>query len=211
MPALRRYLWTTLRALNKINPDLVQVYTKLLKHASFDPIRSQISEDLTNLDPYVVSQKIGEVVRDSSLSNEQAASIHNRLIEELTRYNYGVAATQLPNLKRIGWNPTTKALHEMIVHNPGRVQSSWDLFVEFSNVLPEKPSDELLLAVLDSIVNVEDSEVETVKESSLSFRDLTQAIYLLDKISHKESINQKSIDKIVSACLDLKASILYHF
>ena len=211
MPALRRYLWTTLRALNKINPDLVQVYTKLLKHASFDPIRSQISEDLTNLDPYVVSQKIGEVVRDSSLSNEQAASIHNRLIEELTRYNYGVAATQLPNLKRIGWNPTTKALHEMIVHNPGRVQSSWDLFVEFSNVLPEKPSDELLLAVLDSIVNVEDSEVETVKESSLSFRDLTQAIYLLDKILHKESINQKSIDKIVSVCLDLKASILLPF
>lgn len=198
---------TSLRQLQKRGPAIAEVYVNLFAHPCFDPIRKHIPTTFEDMDPYTVSRKIGESVKAStSLSKEQSALIHNKLIEDLSQYDYGIASIHSRKLRNIEQSITRAALLSMLKNNPGRVSSSWELFVEHMGIYDELP-DEVLVTVLNKVVYFDPADIKDGKKS-LNLSDVVHAVLLLNKIQTSKIVASDIINKLVSSCIELKATFL---
>lgn len=198
---------TSLRHLQKQGPAITQAYINLFAHPCFDPIRKDIPTTFEDMDPYTVSNKVGESLKASnSLSKEQSALIHNKLIEDLSQYDYGIASIHSRKLKNIDQSVTSAALLAMLKNNPGRVSSSWELFVEHMGIYDELP-DEILVTVLNKVVYFDPADIKDGKQA-LDLSDVVHAVLLLNKIQNSQVVASDIIDKLVSSCIELKATFL---
>lgn len=196
-----------LKQLQRQSPAITQAYINLFAHPCFDPIRKQIPSAFEDMDPYTVSQKIGESLKAvTTLSKEQSALIHNKLIEDLSQYEYGIASIHSRKLKDIDQSVTSAALLAMLKNNPGRVSSSWELFVEYMGIYNELP-DEVLLTVLNKVVYFDPADIKDGKKAHDLF-DVVHAMLLLNKIQDSKLVAIDIINKLVSSCLNLKATFL---
>ena len=143
-------------------------------------------------------------MKDLKFTEQEASVVHNKIIEELTKYNFGIATIQSQLLKELKQKLSIEALLQLIEHNPGRINSSWDLFVDNTKGFEEVP-DELFVKVLLKIVNFDSADVKDGK-TAMTVTDITNAIYILSNIKNKTLVDQKLIDRIATAILESNAT-----
>lgn len=133
------------------------IIKKLLRHPSFDPIRHHLPEDITTIDPYSLSQNVIESLNKLEVPKKDAAMVHNMMIENLSDLDYGVATIHSNNLRDLDLKPSLPAIKQIIRNNPGRVQSSWELFTQYKASMENVP-DELMEVVLEKIIKFDKAE-----------------------------------------------------
>lgn len=204
----KRLFSSYLGILQRQNPAITQAYINLFAHPCFDPIRNHIPVTFENMDPYTVSQKVGESLKSiSSVTREQSALIHNKLIEDLSQYEYGIASIHSRHLKDINKSVSNEALIAMLKYNPGRVNSSWELFIKHMDIYEKYIPDDVLLTVLHKVVYFDPVDVKDGKKT-LDLFDLIHSILIINKIQNFQKISNEMIEKLVSSCIDLKATFL---
>ncbi|CCK73034.1 Mrx12p KNAG_0M01810 [Huiozyma naganishii CBS 8797] len=207
MLTFKRSFSKCLKLSEQLKPSLHKAYQELFQQKCFDPIRDQLPEDLKDLDPYEVSSKIGESLSQRpKTSFKQQGFIHNAMIEQLAGHDYSIATIHSKKLQEINEPLTSKALLEVIKNNPGRVNSSWELFVTYSKIFGTLSQD-ILLEVLNKVVYFDSAEINDGKKA-LDIYDITHAIYLLDHISDRNLIKRGLIDKLTKDTIDLDASYI---
>lgn len=143
------------------------IIKKLLRHPSFDPIRHHLPEDITTIDPYSLSQNVIESLNKLEVPKKDAAMVHNMMIENLSDLDYGVATIHSNNLRDLDLKPSLPAIKQIIRNNPGRVQSSWELFTQYKASMENVP-DELMEVVLEKLSSLTRQKRLMEKESDLS-------------------------------------------
>lgn len=197
---LRRYFSNSFRSLNK-NDHLELVCSRLLKHECFKPLINELPPKYGQLDPYELSRVINEAVTKYPLKSEQLIPIHNKMIEELSKYEYGVSTVHAKRLEQIGGQLSKKATIEIIRNNPSRVNDSWELIQKFPKNLW---TEALVLAAVENILSRNVYE-ENGKEI-LPLNSLAQCIVLLQRIDQKQNVKGKVWDTLVDHVLERKAS-----
>lgn len=90
---------------------------------------------LYSLEPYELSATFKNILKQGDLTPNQRIQVHNKLIEELTKFDFAVAAIHLKELEQISGPLSVPAFIQVLENNPGRVKSSWEYFEEnFSTV-----------------------------------------------------------------------------
>lgn len=197
---MKRYFCSSFRHLNS-NIHFERVYANLLKHECFKPLAEKVPTSYSQLDPYELSQFVNEAVAQQSLSSEQAVSIHNKMIEELSKYEYGISTVHTKKLEQIGGKLSEKSLLEIIKNNPSRVYDSWELLKKFPR---ELWVDDLLLAAVKNTISK-----KTYEENGkvmLPLNSLAQCIILLNNIDHKQNIKKNLLDALIDRILEGKIS-----
>ncbi|ODV87881.1 hypothetical protein CANARDRAFT_26069 [[Candida] arabinofermentans NRRL YB-2248] len=95
------------------------------------------------------------IITDQSLSSEQKNKYLNLLIEKFTKFDYSVFATVSRKLDMS--NLSLESIIEVIKYNPGRVNSSWELFKKFKGT---PANDELHIQVLKKLINGDKMEIQ---------------------------------------------------
>ena len=204
----KRLFSSYLRILQRQNPAITQAYINLFAHSCFDPIRNQLPVKFEDMDPYTVSQKVGESLKSiSSITKEESALIHNKLIEDLSQYEYGIASIHSRHLKDIKKSVSNEALIAMLKYNPGRVNSSWELFMEHVSIYEKNIPDEVLLTVLNKVVYFDPVDIKDGKKT-LDLFDLIHSILIINKIQNVQNISNDIIEKLIFSCINLKATSL---
>ncbi|CAR26448.1 hypothetical protein ZYGR_0H02580 [Zygosaccharomyces rouxii] len=197
---LKRYFTSSVKCLNgKVHFE--PVYANLLRQECFKPLAEELPKKYGQLDPYELSEFVNKALAKQSLNTEQVIPIHNKMIEELSRYEYGISTVHAKKLEQIGGQLSEKSLLEIIRNNPGRVHDSWELLKRFPK---EFWVDDLLLAAVENTISRKTYE-ENGKQI-LPLKSLAQCMILLQNIDHKQNIKQDVLDVLVGHILEGKIS-----
>lgn len=178
---------------------MATVYPKLFEQQCFNSVRSWLPQQYSDLEPLEISQSLDKIFENSSISREEMSSMHNKLIEELSKYEYGISTLHAKKLVDIGQPLSNKSVVEIIKNNPGRVSTSWELLLKYGSLSPTM-SDELLASTLENTVLY--NCVSNSGEKSLNLADIAHCMFLLDNISDKKYIKEEIIEKLVATSLD---------
>ncbi|CAI7182250.1 BBT_collapsed_G0030130.mRNA.1.CDS.1 [Saccharomyces cerevisiae] len=176
------------------------IIKKLLRHPSFDPIRHHLPEDITTIDPYSLSQNVIESLNKLEVPKKDAAMVHNMMIENLSDLDYGVATIHSNNLRDLDLKPSLPAIKQIIRNNPGRVQSSWELFTQYKASMENVP-DELMEVVLEKIIKFDKAEKVDGKKS-LTYQDLVRCLYLINHFSSNYNLPSELVEPILIYIVD---------
>ena len=182
------------------HPNGKNIIRKLLLHPSFDPIRRHLPEDIATVDPYSLSQNVIESLNKLRIPREDAAMVHNIMIENLSDLDYGVATIHSNNLRDLDLKPSLAAIKKIIKNNPGRVQSSWELFTQYKASTENVP-DELMEVVLEKIIKFDKAEKVDGKKS-LTHQDLVRCLYLIEHFSPSYIVSPNLIESILIYAID---------
>lgn len=177
-----------------------KIIKTLLTHRSFDPIRRHLPTDITTTDPYSLSQNVIKSLNTLGLPKEDAAIIHNIMIENLSNLDYSIATIHSKNLHELDLKPSISAIKQIIKNNPGRVESSWELFTKYKTSVENIP-DELIEVVLEKIINFDNAEKIDGKKN-LTFQDLARCLYLIDHLSSSHVLSSKLVESILTYTID---------
>ena len=182
------------------HPNGKNIIRKLLLHPSFDPIRRHLPEDIATVDPYSLSQNVIESLNKLRIPREDAAMVHNIMIENLSDLDYGVATIHSNNLRDLDLKPSLAAIKKIIKNNPGRVQSSWELFTQYKASTENVP-DELMEVVLEKIIKFDKAEEVDGKEN-LTCQDLVRCLYIINHFSSSYDVSSNLIESILIYTID---------
>lgn len=176
------------------------------KVLSVDPFKNSALATASHaLEPYEFSSIIKQSLSENSeISVEERVKIHNLLIEELTKHDFAVATIHLKELQKLSGSVTIPAFIELIKYNPGRVKTSWEIFVE--NFEMVKGFDEPMILVLEKLVTFDDAELRDGKAAMNSI-DIARSIFLLDFIKNKGSIPENIWNKLKNDIISSEASV----
>ncbi|CAI1514582.1 hypothetical protein SEUBUCD646_0J02000 [Saccharomyces eubayanus] len=177
-----------------------KIIKTLLTHRSFDPIRRHLPTDIASADPYSLSQNVIKSLNTLGLPKEDAAIIHNMMIENLSNLDYSIATIHSKNLHELDLKPSISAIKQIVKNNPGRVESSWELFTKYKASVEIIP-DELIEVVLEKIINFDNAEKVDGKKQ-LTFQDLVRCLYLIDHLSPNHVISSKLVESILTYTID---------
>ena len=204
MLRFQRYFSASRSLLKTVSKNELESYASLLKQPYFHKINSHLNTKVEELAPYELSDEVTKAIRELKFNDKEASTVHNKLIEELTKHNFGVATIQSKILKELNQNLTLDALLQVIRYNPGRIKSSWDLFIDNVKGLKDIP-DELLVEVLRKLVNFDSADIKDGKKA-MTVADISNAAYILSKVQDRNSIDQGLIDKITKFILEADAT-----
>ncbi|CCF60189.1 hypothetical protein KAFR_0J01220 [Kazachstania africana CBS 2517] len=204
-----RRFFTATKLLNEVKTPLAKSYSNIFNHSCFVPLAKNIPSKLDGLEPYEVSKRIIEALNEANITSDEAAGIHNKMIEELSRYNYGIATIHSEKLGDISRKITLNALIELIRNNPGRVKTSWEIFMDHKESFDEIP-DSLIQVVMDKQLNANETE-SLNNQRELNMMNLVQILTLLGQISNRSLVNIELVDKLTTLLLEGNASVLLPF
>lgn len=180
----RRYLNCSSRRLNAVS----DLYAKLLTRPHFSKLEGDIPKSANADSLYSVSRAVVDSLNKSSITNEDKAKIHNDMIESLVHTNYGISNLHLNELRKLNQKVAPGSLIALIRSNPGRVDSSWDLFLKYTD--PAKaPSDDAIVEVMKKVIHMENSMTEE-ESSGLDIREIAQVVLLLTNIQDKSTVKE---------------------
>ncbi|SCU96956.1 LANO_0E14818g1_1 [Lachancea nothofagi CBS 11611] len=191
-----------LRRLGSYHNGLKGVYSKLLNEPSFSTLDKNefLGRQLT---PYDFSASILKELAARDVLN--ANLIHNQLIESLTGYEYAVGAIHARELNKNGGKLSLDSFIQIVKHNPGRVKSSWELFLDnFEHV---RYSHDALIAVLDKLLAFDPIDVADGK-TDLTIKDLARCFSVIACIKNAGKIPKSYWETLLTACLATNVSTL---
>ena len=196
MSVLRRCFVTSRRVLNVADSPAAKTLASVLEHRCFNPLRHQLPSNIEIKNAYELSDSITKII--NTVSDEEASAIHNKLIEELSRFEYGISQIHAKKLLEMGKPLSNKSVLEIVRNNPGRVSTSWELLLKYGAALSSVP-DELLVSALDNILNSINGKEKEERVHNLS--SIAQIITLLNNIEDK-----KCVEKLVAVMLEADAT-----
>lgn len=164
------------------------LYANLLTRPHFTALQDNIPETANEESLYSVSKAVVDSVRKSNISNEDKAKVHNDMIESLVNKNYGISNLHLDELKKLNKRVAPESLISLIRSNPARVESSWDLFVKYTDPLIT-PDDEIVVELLRKIVQMDKNCSEEV-DSGIEINEVAQILSLLNNVKDKSLVGE---------------------
>lgn len=175
----------------------------VLGHQCLNPIRDQLPSHNDIKSPYDLSESLINVMEKSALSSEDVSAIHNRLIEELCRHEYGISQLHARKLRELGRPLSSKSVVEIVKNNPGRVYTSWELLLSHGESLPFF-SDELLNSALENTV----LSITTKDEETQKLASIVQSVILLTNLRDRTCVQSGIYEKLVAEMLSTGATCL---
>lgn len=207
MLSLRRQFSARLGLRNSAQKSLRQTYSGLLADPCFKNFN--INESLNDeLEPYDLSASIIGKLSSLHAAPSVRETIHNRMIEALTKHDFSIGTIHTRELLKMGGQLSLESFVQIINSNPGRVQSSWELFLQHYHLVNSSP--EALLTVLRKLLYFDPVDIEDGKKE-LDTRDLARCIFLMKLISSAGCLEQVPNDYwniILEATIEGKASTL---
>lgn len=171
-------------------------YSELLGH----------NDIVTGKEIEVVEEIIDLAKSDSNVSGDQRVQLHNFVLKNLTKYDYSLSTIHQREIKELKGNVDLGSLVEIIRYNPGRVQSSWELFETALKTLEiNDPSEcqELLATVLEKLIYGDSSEQEDGYK--MNETALVQSVYLIKNLENppKQLVNEVLRQSLETESYDL--------
>lgn len=167
-------------------------YAKLLNRPHFKPLK----ETLSKVDTVDVSaaRQIVNLLEKLDVSARDQAAVHNDILATLVKDNYGISNVHLKALQDLSVQPSKEALLELIRSNPGRVDSSWDLFVKYRGT---EVSDDIVHAVIQKIIQMDQAMIADGKHN-LDVNDIAQIVILLESLSDKTALDPQLYESFLN-------------
>ncbi|CCD26775.1 Mrx12p NDAI_0I02060 [Naumovozyma dairenensis CBS 421] len=207
MLLFKRAFSVSRRAFSANKKDFTIVSKQILNDPCFDIIRKDLTLSLPSIpkDPYTLSSDLNNLLKASKkLPPSHHSAIHNKLIEELAKYEFGIATIHSKFLETLGKPLTTEAFIEIIKNNPGRVNSSWELFTKYLDQFTEL-QDDILLCVLEKMVHFDAVDLADGK-LDMTVEDICKSLILVEMISKKRLIPENIAITLVKNMLKQKVS-----
>ncbi|KAG7859039.1 hypothetical protein KL919_003104 [Ogataea angusta] len=167
-------------ALARIDPAYYTDHVRY--HAGLDPASKQTC-DLREL--YTA---FGKLTRQAALPRETKARYYNELIRTFVRLDFGVYASTQPQLAQIGGQLEPSTLKEVLLANPGRRWSSYEIFEQNQTSDPEVKH-----IVLERLVDGEKADTEP-EDIAISFFKAHNILKLAaDSFARLEEESQKRL------------------
>ncbi|CDO93705.1 unnamed protein product [Kluyveromyces dobzhanskii CBS 2104] len=192
---LRRHFHSSIPVLEKLlkKPWAESLQRVLALESVPESFRNR--EQLRSLEPYGLSDSFKDLMQNADLSTNQRVQIHNKLIEELTQFDFAVAAMHLKELQHISGSLSLPAFIQVLENNPGRVKSTWEYFKE--NFDTVKTSDDALVSVLNRLVNFDPIDVRDGKKV-MTVTDVARSVHILSLVKDKSKISVELWTKLVN-------------
>lgn len=166
------------------------VYSELLGH----------NDIVTGKEIEVVEEIIDLARSDSNVTGEHRVQLHNFVLKNLTKYDYSLSTIHQREIKELKGRVDLGSLVEIIKYNPGRVQSSWELFETALKTLEiNNPSEcqELLATVLEKLVYGDSSEQEDGYK--MNDRALARSVFLIKNL---DTPPKELVQEVLRQCLE---------
>ncbi|SCU85895.1 LADA_0D10616g1_1 [Lachancea dasiensis] len=196
-----------LRSLTSKSRNTQELYLSLMKSL---PVHQLDKEQLLpkELTPYTFSKTILSGLKSTKVPLESCSLIHNRIIESLTVHDHAVGAIHARELSKIGGQLTPNSFIQIIRSNPGRVQSSWEIFLNNYKIV--KDSKEALRAVLDKLLSFDLADIADGK-SSLNLNDISRCFFVINCLKDANGVPEATWQTLLEACVAAKASTLLEY
>lgn len=208
MYGIRRQLHLSTRVLNKAVPkQWTESVQRLLSNQSLsENLPKSQYQEIGCLEPYEIANRFKVMLEQNPrISFDERVNIHNKLIEEMTRYEFAVAAIHSKELQKISAQLSIPAFIEVLRNNPGRVKSSWEFFEE--NYKLVKKSDQALVSVIEKLVYFDPVDIQDGK-SKMTVQDLARTICLISLLEEKSNLPQHIWEKIILNAIQTNSSIV---
>ncbi|QEU60717.1 hypothetical protein KDRO_D04110 [Kluyveromyces lactis] len=163
------------------------------------------NEGLYSLEPYELSATFKNILKEGELTPNQRIQVHNKLIEELTKFDFAVAAIHLKELEQISGPLSVPAFIQVLENNPGRVKSSWEYFEE--NFDTVKLSDDALITVLNRLVNLDPIDIRDGKKV-MTVTDVARTIHVINLIKDKSKVSHEVWNKLIENIILSNTSVV---
>lgn len=200
--ALTRRLLIGQHYRNHHQSALAAVYSSILNDQNILHVDNLSLPKLIKLEPYQFVKALYDLVKEDNAGKEASTNLFNRCIEKLTRYDFAVATIGLKKLENLDANLTSNSMIELIKWNPGRVNTSWELFIKYGVSLNEN-RDSILLETLKKQLYFDKAVLEE-GEKRLNSSDVAKCIYLIDAIRDKSVINESITSHFVEVIIEGK-------
>ncbi|CEP62725.1 Mrx12p LALA0_S06e02300g [Lachancea lanzarotensis] len=186
--------------------DLLSLYKSLLKEKPFQQLVQ--TKNLNDLTPYDFSEFVLKGLAGKQDLDIDRTEIHNRVIESLTAHDYGVGSVHAKEVQKLSGQLSPKSLAEIIKGNPGRVKSSWEIFMDNRKVAWE--SQEVLEAVFRKLLKFDSADIADGK-TDLTLQDITKSTFLLSRIIDSSIVKNSTWEALLRASLATKATTIIPF
>lgn len=190
------------------DPDLKvgQAYLDIINHHS-DRLSAVDAKNIDQEynDLYTLSLKLSKLLESTpDVSEEAKKEILNNLIERFTKYNYAISTLALKKLLNNKDNLSEKSIGELITHNPGRVNSSWELY---NNLKPDQSHDQILVALLKKLLYGDAVEVREGLQK-VDADKLIKIFQVYQDINDKNVIDESILLELVKNLVELDSTAL---
>jgi hypothetical protein len=149
--------------------------------------------------PEVVESLFEKVYQDSKLQDHEKAELHNTVLSKLLPYDSSLSSIHLRSLNNLGYQMSADALEQVILHNKGRVDSSWEIFSRWLTSMEGVEKLELqpvLKKVLEKVVHGDPSEQEDGYQ--MNGESLGRAVWILKNL---EQCDNEIHELVLQECL----------
>ncbi|TID30858.1 hypothetical protein CANINC_000547 [Pichia inconspicua] len=168
--------------LSEVN-ELLNHHSERLQKLSTD----QVEKEYMNI--YNLALKLAKLLENTpDVSEEFKKEVLNSLIEKFTRYNYAVATLAFKKLLEDKRNLSLDAVNEIIQHNPGRVNPTWNLY---NSLKPEQSHDQIMLTTMKKLLKGDPVEIKE-NLNKVDIVKLTQILEIYGNISQKDLIDEQT-------------------
>lgn len=158
-------------------------------------------------DIYNIALDLSKHLKESKyVSTDDKIDILNLLIEKFTKFNFGVSTLALNGLENDKSKLSPEAATQLIQHNPGRVNSSFQLYNELNQHSHlQENNDQMTIAALGKLVFGDKVEIsEGLHEITID--KLIQILQVYANINLKDQIPKETLVKLIEACSKLEVS-----
>ena len=184
--------------------ESVNDFNDIINHHAtiLDSKSNKTEEEYTDL--YNLSLKLSKLLESTPDVNEEVKKeILNNLIERFTKYNYAISTLAFKKLLNDKTSLSQNSINQLITHNPGRVESSWNLY---NSLKPENQShDEILVSTMKKLLFGDPVEV---KENlhAVDLQKLIKIMKLYETIGNKDLIDESLSIELVKSLIKLECT-----
>lgn len=192
----------------KTDPDLKnhQTYLNLINHHANkldDLSPEQIDKEYSDI--YTLSLQLSKLLESTpEVTEDFKKQILNTLIERFTKHNYAVSTLAFKKLLNEKSNLSSDSINQLIVHNPGRVNSSWDLYHSLKN---DCSDDTILISVLKKLLYGDQVEIKEGLQK-IDVDKLSKIFQVYKEIVNKDLIGAETLTQLIKDIIKLECTPL---
>lgn len=186
------------------DPDFqhANTYRDIINHHD-NRLKSELEQKQTEKeysDLYTLSLQLSKLLETTpDVSEDFKKEILNLLVEKFTKYNYAVSTLALKKLLDNKDSLSPDSINELIAHNPGRVESSWDLY---NSLKPHQCDDTILVSTLNKLLHGDPVEIKEGL-NKVDVDKLAKILMVYAKVGDKSLIQDPTSLELVKTLVEL--------
>lgn len=178
--------------------DIINHHASRLETTTDQSIIDKEYDDL-----YTMSSKLLKLLESTPHVNEEfKKQILNALIEKFTKYNYAVSTLAFKKLLEDKDNLSHDSINQLIIHNPGRVNSTWDLY---NTLKPERSHDEILVSTFKKLLTGDPVEIKEDLHA-IDINKLIRICEIYENIGQKDLIDDSTLINFIKTLIKLECT-----